>query len=143
MSKFSNRLKELIEEQELTLSDLAQKTGMTQSNISEYLRDIHQPSFSHLVSFLYIFNCSAEYLLGKTDLPVSEPLHPVLPFHERLRAVMQEFGVSQTRMIREMPLSANALYKWLSGRAHPSPDSLIRLAKYLDCSIDYLIGRIR
>lgn len=143
MSKLIERLKELMEEQNFTPKKMAELLGVSHSNMNRFLRGERTPNFRTFVNILYIFNCSAEYLLGKTDLPVSEPLHPVLPFHERLRAVMQEFGVSQTRMIREMPLSANALYKWLSGRAQPTPDSLIRLAKYLDCSIDYLIGRIR
>lgn len=143
MSKFSNRLKELIDEKELSLTALARETGIQQSNLSDFLAEKHTPSFANFVALLSFFNCSAEYLLGRTELPTTEKLYPVLPFHERLRAVMKECGISQTKMIKEMPVSSGALYKWVSGKAQPSTDTLIRLADFLDCSVDYLIGRIR
>ena len=93
MSKFSNRLKELIDEKELSLTEIAKETGIGQSNLSEFLTEKHTPSFANFVSLLYFFNCSAEYLLGRAELPTAEKLYPVLPFHERLRAVMKECDV--------------------------------------------------
>lgn len=143
MSQFSNRLKELIDEKELSLTEIAKETGIGQSNLSEFLTEKHTPSFANFVSLLYFFNCSAEYLLGRAELPTAEKLYPVLPFQERLRAVMKECGVSQTQMVKKMPVSSGALYKWVCGKAQPSTDTLVRLADFLDCSVDYLIGRIR
>ena len=138
-----NRLKELVDETGLTLKEIAEKTEISQSNLSEFILGKHTPSFKNLISLLYLFDCSADYLLGKRELPCEEKLYPVLPFHERLRAVMQERGISQTKMIKTMPVSAGALYKWVSGKAQPSVDTLFRLSEFLDCSIDYLIGRVR
>ena len=33
------------------------------------------------------------------------------------------------------------MYNWLSGKYIPNVYNLVRLAKLLDCSVDYLLGR--
>ena len=132
-----------MDEHNFTAKKTAELLGISPSNMHRFLRQERTPCFSLFVKMLYLFDCSAEYLLGKQEFPIEEKLHPVLPFHERLRAVMKERGVSQTKMIKTMPVSSGALYKWVSGKAQPSVDTLYRLSEYLDCSIDYLIGRVR
>ena len=101
------------------------------------------PSYDALVSLLYAFNCSADYLLGLKDIPTEEPMHPVLPFSERLRAMMKSRHVTQQILKDEAKISTSVQYKWLSGKNNPSVESLIRLAEFFDCSVDYLIGRVR
>jgi transcriptional regulator with XRE-family HTH domain len=34
-----------------------------------------------------------------------------------------------------------SMYNWLSGKYIPNVYNLVRLAKLLDCSVDYLLGR--
>ncbi|MBQ8394052.1 MAG: helix-turn-helix transcriptional regulator [Clostridia bacterium] len=143
MSKLSNRLQEYMREQELTQVDLAKATGINRPNISEFLSGKHTPSYESFVTLLYYFECSADYLLGLTDIHTEEPLHPVPPFQERLRAMLKERKITQARLIKELPVSSSVLYKWLAGINQPSTDTLLRLASYFDCSVDYLIGRIR
>ena len=143
MSKLSERLKEYMQEAELNQSALGKKTGIKNTNISDFLADIHTPSYQNFVKLLYAFGCSADYLLGRTDIPTEEPLHPVPPFGERLRFILESFAVSQEKLKRELPVSGSVLYRWLSGKNQPSTESLIRLADYFGCSVDYLIGRIR
>jgi transcriptional regulator with XRE-family HTH domain len=122
---------------------LATAIKVERSNVSEFLSGKHLPSFEAFVSLLYFFNCSADYLLGLTDMHTEEPLHEVPPFGERLRALLKAQKISQAQLIRELPISSAVPYKWLSGKNFPSVESLIRLAEYLDCSVDYLIGRVR
>lgn len=143
MSNFINRLQEYIDDGKWTLTKIQQQTNIQHSNLSEYLSDKHLPSYENLLALLDLFNCSADYLLALDEIHTEEPLHPALPFGERLRAVMKERKVSQGKMIRDMKISSSALYNWLSGKTLPSTDRLIRIAQYLDCSVDYLIGRRR
>lgn len=143
MSKLSIRLKEYMEERGVDQSALATAIQVERSNVSEFLSGKHSPSFEAFVSLLYYFNCSADYLLGLTDIHTEEPLHEVLPFGERLRELLNTQKISQAQLIRELPVSSAVPYKWLSGKNFPSMESLIRLAQYLDCSVDYLIGRVR
>ncbi len=143
MSKFINRLNEYIQEAELTLTEIEKRTNIKHSNLSEYLSDKHLPSYENLLALLELFACSADYLLGLDEIHTEEPLHPPLPFGVRLRTIMKEQNVSQGKMIREMKISSSALYNWLCGKTLPSTDRLIRIAEYLECSVDYLIGRRR
>ena len=143
MSKLPIRLKEYMDEREIDQSDLASAINVERSNISEFLSGKHSPSFEAFVSLLYYFNCSADYLLGLTDIHTEEKLHEVLPFGERLRALLKKQGISQAQLIRDLPVSSAVPFKWLSGKNYPSMESLIRLAEYLGFSVDYLIGRVR
>lgn len=122
---------------------LAKATGILNTSISNFLLDVSLPSYDALVSLLYAFNCSADYLLGLKDIPTEEPMHPVLPFSERLRAMMKSRHVTQQILKDEAKISTSVQYKWLSGKNNPSVESLIRLAEFFDCSVDYLIGRVR
>ena len=131
-----------MEELNLTQAVLAKALGVAPSNVSDFLKEIHSPSFSCFVKMLDFFNCSADYLLGLTDFHTDEPLHTVPPFKDRLRAMLKERNISQAQLIRDLPLSSAVPYKWLSGLNEPSVESLLRLAEYFDCTVDYLIGRV-
>ena len=143
MSNLSHRLKEFIEERGLTQKEVELATGIKRSNISEFLSETHTPSFKNFVALLYYFNCSADYLLGLVDIPTDQPLHEVPPFGKRLRAILEERGLAQATVMDDLHISTSVMYKWLSGKSEPCTDSLIRLSTYLECSVDYLIGRVR
>ena len=141
MSKLPERLKELMQEANLSQVALAEKTGIRNTNISDFLADIHLPSYDNFLRLLYFFDCSADYLVGLDDLHTNEPLHTAPPFHDRLRFLLKKHGVSQGKLQRELPVSSSGLYGWISGTKQPALPSLLRLCEYLDCSLDYLIGR--
>ncbi len=143
MSKLSKTLKDCMLEAGYNETSLANISGIYKSHISEYLSGKHMPTYAHFVQLLYTFHCSAEYLLGIQDIHTDEPLHPVPPFGERLRFILKSRKLSQKRLCEQLNLSSCALYKWLSGKNNPSVESLIRLAEFFDCSVDYLIGRVR
>ena len=44
-------------------------------------------------------------------------------------------------MLSECGLSKNAISSMLSGGSTPKSENLAKIADYLDCSIDYLMGR--
>ena len=143
MSKFSKRLLEFMAEQNLNTATLAKKLGIRHTTIGRYLREERTPKFSCFADMLYLFNCSADYLLGLVDLHTEEPLHPIPPFKERLSSLLKEKNVTQAKLIAELPVSSAVPYKWLSGINTPSTESLIRLAEYFECTVDYLIGRVK
>ena len=143
MSKFSERLKECMQELGVNQSQLAERTGIQHTNISDFLSNKHLPSYENLMKLLQTFDCSADYLLGLTEIHTEEKLYPPLLFSERLRFLLQNYQISQERLKRELPVSGSVLYKWVSGKSTPSTESLLRLANYFQCPVDYLLGRIR
>ena len=143
MSNLSIRLAELLSENNLTVPDLAKLLKTDRSNINRFLRGERTPRFSYFIKLLYFFNCSADYLLGLVDIPTDQPLHEVPPFGKRLRAILEERGLAQATVMDDLHISTSVMYKWLSEKSEPCTDSLIRLSTYLECSVDYLIGRVR
>lgn len=65
---FSERLKELRESKGLTMVDLSRKMGsISQSALSNYEAGTRKPGLEILMELAYFFNCSMDYLAGKTD----------------------------------------------------------------------------
>ena len=143
MSKLQERIQEYIRDEELTQTAFAKLSGIFQSNISDYVNLGVEPKYDKFIKLLSVMNCSADYALGLIDIDTDERFLEPLPFGERLREILKQKGVSQERLKRELPVSSSLIYKWLSGKSCPYPTMLVRLAKYLDVSVDYLLGRVR
>ena len=50
-------------------------------------------------------------------------------------------GTKPNPVAKEIGISSGILTKWKTTGAIPSGESLIKIADYLDCSVDYLLGR--
>ncbi len=79
---------------------------------------------------------SYEYLciINKQDVSL---LYNKNTFFERLSI----FNVSNKGLSSSVGISAGNISDWKSGRSKPNIDTMIKIADYLDCSIDYLLGR--
>ena len=64
---FGNILKKIRQENNLTQEELAKKIDTSRSNIANYENDKNMPSIDILDKLSKIFNCSIDYLLGKTN----------------------------------------------------------------------------
>lgn len=64
MINFSEKIKSLRQQNNLTQATLAQKLGVTKSVISAYENDLRRPSYEVLVQLARIFNVTTDYLLG-------------------------------------------------------------------------------
>lgn len=65
---FGNNLKKIRQENQITQEELAKKINTSRSNIANYENDKNMPSIEILNKLSEIFNCSTDYLLGKTDV---------------------------------------------------------------------------
>ena len=57
----------------------------------------------------------------------------------KVRAKLQNVLIKD--MLKDCGLSKNALSSMLSGGSTPKSENLAKIADYLDCSVDYLLGR--
>lgn len=74
MSILGNRIKKEREYLELTREELAKKLDVSYSAISMYERGEREPDNDKLTKLAEIFNCSTDYLLGKSDIRNIEEL---------------------------------------------------------------------
>lgn len=140
MATFGNRLRELMREQQVTAAQLAVKFNTQPSKICRWYNHDKDVSLSVLISLSKHFQCSIEYLCGR--LEVDEPYieQELPPFGQRLSQIMTQHNISQYRLAKDGILSQSQIYSWQRG-SQPRLSSLIRIADYLQCTIDYLVGR--
>lgn len=60
---------------------------------------------------------------------------------ENLRIIREKRNINQQKIAVELEISQESISKYETGKAFPSKEILIKLADYLNCSIDYLLGR--
>lgn len=65
---FSRRLIELMEEQNMTQTELAKRIGTTNVTISRYVNCERKPRIEIVAKIAYVLNTSLDYLLGFSDL---------------------------------------------------------------------------
>jgi len=64
----------------------------------------------------------------------------VLP--ERLKTIRKQRGWTQRQVAQKMNISPSTIALYETGDRNPDPLMLTRLADFLDCSVDWLLGRV-
>ena len=67
MKIFAERIKELRQEKNLTLKELAKEIGVTDIAISRWENELRTPNIETLVLFAKYFGVTADYLVGMED----------------------------------------------------------------------------
>lgn len=140
LKNFGERLTELMDEKDIKSDMLAGKIGVSGTTVRQWKRGISDININHLIKLADYFDCSIEYLVGRSDnyLPYKIQELPLFPI--RLRQILEERNKSRYSLDKETKFKDNYFYKWDKG--HTSKlTTLADLAKILDCTIDYLIGR--
>ena len=140
--KLGENLSALMAEHNLKAPAFAKILNVDRSTITEYQRNKRTPTFSVFISMIEYFNISADVLLGLIDYSPATTFSVPAPFGNRLRTVMEETKTSQYRIEKDLHISGSTMYNWLTNKSLPNVESLIKLSKYMDVSIDYLLGRI-
>jgi transcriptional regulator with XRE-family HTH domain len=72
-----NRIKILREELNMTQQELADKLGGAKSSVAMYENEDRKPSLEILIKLSEIFDCSIDYILGKTNIRNNEINDPL------------------------------------------------------------------
>ena len=148
LSKFVERIKDLIEEQEIGGKKIAQIAEEAEQNLSDLYhwrseKNRYLPSLADAIKLADYFQCSLSYLLGiegENSLP--KPKGELPAFSVRLAAVVKEKGIPITRIAKEAEFgNTSVIYGWLNGKSLPRLESLLALSRALGCSPDQLLGR--
>lgn len=59
--------------------------------------------------------------------------------YEKIQVLLDKTNKTAYQVSKETGVSQTAFSNWKSGRSKPSSDSLKKLAKYFDVSIDYFL----
>lgn len=73
-SSFQDRIKEAMEKKQITQSELAKRTGITQSSISDWIRGKYLPKQDKVDVLAKALNVTPSYLMGWSS--IEKPLNP-------------------------------------------------------------------
>ncbi len=76
MNIFSKRLKQAMDEQGVTKTELCSKVGLGKSSVSQYLSGKNIPTVFRMKMIADVLNVSPEWLSGSIDEPELESGHP-------------------------------------------------------------------
>ncbi len=139
---FSERLIELMQENGLNAEKLSKKLGVAPTIIRRWCLPQKDIYYSNLLQVANYFNCSLDFLCGRSDIVLDFVPKECPPFMEWLPTVIKERGKSTYKIFKDTRIKSSYFAKWRKGR-EPLLSSLGILADYLDCSLDRLVGRDR
>lgn len=142
MSNFVNTLNDLIIEKGLNQTLLAEALNIDSSTVSKYLSENQLPDLNIAIKIANYFNCSLNYLFGITDENKAKTFKNCPPFSERFLFLLKYYKVSRYKLQKNTEISKSTMYYWQIGKSTPTMDSIIKLAKFFNCSIDFVIGRV-
>ncbi len=140
--KIGERLTELMNEKEISNNDLAKILGVTPCSIGRWKRGVRNMRLPQFIAIAEYFNCSLDFLAGRSDTFIDFVPKECPPFYEYFRKLIAERGISSYKINTETRIKSSHFVDWKNG-SEPQIYSLIELADYLDITLDYLLGRDR
>jgi len=140
MATFSERISDLMLEKEIKSHELATIVGVDTTSVNSWKRGKFQMFLSNAIKLADFFECSLDYLVGRSDDVNEVSAKQCSPFYSRFIAVVEECGYSTYRLRKESPIKGAHLNKWKKG-TDPLMATLIIAAEFLGVTLDYLIGR--
>ena len=65
-----------------------------------------------------------------------------MEFKDRVKELREENGLLQRELASKIGVARTAITGWEGGTREPNIKTLVKLANYFDCSLDYLLGRV-
>ncbi|MCL2556021.1 MAG: helix-turn-helix domain-containing protein [Firmicutes bacterium] len=139
MATFSIRLSELMIEKEISAQNLAAVLGVHKATVHNWKRGT-QIFLSKAIKVAKFFECSLDYLMGRTEFDTPFIHKDCPPFYLHFMKVLAECGVTTYRIRTDTHIDGAYFNNWKNG-TDPLMPTLITIADYLKVSLDHLVGR--
>ena len=97
-----NRIKQLREENNITQIQLAKKLNKTQQTISLYENGTNEPDLDGYIILSKLFNCSIEYVAGKSDVRNSDEQQYYFAYHKEMAGLTPDEIVDALKFYKEL-----------------------------------------
>lgn len=146
LSKFGENLDDLIKDNQLEPIIFAKQVQIDRSQIYKYLRKEILPSLPNLLAICDFFSCSVDYILGIALENPHMKYKKASPFYTRFQEILRENNLSRYKFLkdaekRKFHFARQTVDDWYHGKRFPTVDNAVSLAKFFDCTLDYLLGR--
>lgn len=140
LSKFAERFEELVFYSGKSVKQLSLELGIDRSSLSHYLHCHAVPTINNLVKIADYFKCTTDFLLGIKDNNI-DTFKQCPPFCEQIPLLVNKSKLNERNFIIETGVPESCFYDWKNGKRVPTIDNILKIAKYLDCSVDFVLGR--
>ncbi|MCL2555910.1 MAG: transcriptional regulator [Firmicutes bacterium] len=140
LSDFVDSLQELMLEKGVKPIEIHNATKISLSVIYDWFKKKRIPNLNSLIAVSNYFECSIDYLCGRTEHNFFRKSNNLSTFSKRFRLLIEKKKVTRRKLSAEVNLSMGCIQRFLADTGKPLFYSLIRLADYFECSIDYLVG---
>lgn len=141
LSKFVENLNDLLFDAGITRKQLSENTGIDKASITRYFQGNCIPNLNSIIKLAEFFNCSIDFLIGKTEEKPDLKFLPCPPFSTRLALYLSKYNGTPYALCKELHLPDNRFYGWLSGTNFPTIENVEKLADHFKCTIDQFLGR--
>jgi len=136
---FGESLASIMIERDVSSQILAANLGVSVVSVNRWKTGKINIALSYLVMLCQCFECSLDYLLGRTDTNIKPRRFEINNFGTQVRNVMKSKGITTYQLQNETRYSGGYFYDWDNG-ADPKLSTLFELANYFKCSLDELVG---
>lgn len=137
-SKLSDSLLDLINLENLSISDLSRKTQIAYELLDNFVKQIYLPNVEISIKLANFFNCSLQFLFGWSSKRDFKQVKIVKNFYQNFLNILKQSNKSIYRVTVDLNLSRGITVKWKRG-AYPRMSTVLLLAEYLGVMIDDLV----
>ena len=140
MYKFSDVLKELIDDSGKSLRTISKETGIPNSQISRYIRNTI-PKYETSMRLAKYFNCDLDYMFGLTENKGKYlDKYDIRNFLKNYLIILESNKTTNWKFTRQFNISESNIRKWKNGQ-YPHMSTVVNIAKQLGVSIEILLAK--
>lgn len=128
---FSERLRKLRREKNLTQTELANLLNVSNGAIAMWETEKRQPDLDMVSKIASYFNVSVDYLIGREQEKNMN----------KFKELRKKAGLTQIEFAQKLNVDQSTISKWEQDKAIPDIQTLVQLASFFNVSVDYLMGR--
>ena len=148
LDEFANRFNELIAEEGIKSSDLADLLGVARKSVRLWRSGKNFPNYKHLITLMEYFHVRADYLLGLEDVFEEVATENIVKdwarvqreFSLKVKAYMEKENLTIYAIAKKVHIDQKAFKRLLVAGAMPETATLIRIAQLMEVSVHDLLG---
>lgn len=137
---FPEIIKDYIERENLTINRFSKCIGVAERAVAKWMAAEYMPTVKSAIKVAELLDCSLDYLFGLSNTPYFRKSTTNKNFFERFDLLCKTKKVTPYKVSKDCDFGQPMISKWKRGKS-PKTETLIKLAEYFDCSVDYLAGR--
>lgn len=133
-------LKCLITKNQMNQGDFAEAIGVSKATVSHYVNGQSFPHGKRLEKIAEVLNVSPGFFYENSDA-LTQAMNKENMFADNLNALMHKQEITQTELSNGTGISRQSICYYVNGKQLPSQDQMIKIAEFLNVSVDELTGK--